>query len=275
MSKQLNLFSEEELRIKELAKEEVEEIDEYKAFTEKFERKKTTDDCYTPKETYDAVLEWLGTKVNLKGREIIRPFFPDKDYKKEYYPKGCVVVDNPPFSILSEINTFYKLRGIDFFLYAPELTMFSRKEKNITYIITGETMDFENGAKIAVGFCSNMFGDLKIWCCPELSGIIKKVQDRRKETKILPIYKYPKNVVHSAGLRRIAKYAELKIYNDQCYRISKLIQQKKMGKEIYGSGYLISDSAAQKVQEAAQEAAQEAIRFELYPSEKEIIRKLR
>lgn len=270
MSKQLNLFSEEELRIKKLAEEE-ENIDEYTAFVKKFERKKTTDDCYTPKETYDAVLEWLGTKVNLKGREIIRPFFPDKDYKEEYYPKGCVVVDNPPFSIVAEIKAFYKLRGIDFFLYAPALTLFSAKEEDITYIIVKESMMFENGAIIAISFCSNMFGDLKMWCCPELNGIIKKVQDKGKETKILPKYKYPKNVVTAARLQSIARYVDLKIYKDQCYRISALKQQKKMGKTIYGSGYLISDSAAAQ----AAQAAQEVIRFELYPSEKEIIRKLR
>ena len=33
--------------------------EEYKAFVEKFKPKKTTDDCYTPDNVYEAVLEWV------------------------------------------------------------------------------------------------------------------------------------------------------------------------------------------------------------------------
>ena len=71
--------------------------DDYEAFVAKFERKRTSDDCYTPPEVYDIVRGWLGEQVDLAGAQIVRPFWPDTDYREVEYPDGCVVVDNPPF----------------------------------------------------------------------------------------------------------------------------------------------------------------------------------
>ena len=51
-----------------------EEDEEYQAFLEKFEAKKTTDDCYTPDNIYDAVKKWCIERYGLKGKKIIRPF---------------------------------------------------------------------------------------------------------------------------------------------------------------------------------------------------------
>ena len=51
-----------------------EEDEEYQAFLEKFEAKKTTDDCYTPDNIYDVVKKWCIDKYGLKGKKIIRPF---------------------------------------------------------------------------------------------------------------------------------------------------------------------------------------------------------
>lgn len=42
------------------------------------------------------------------GRTIVRPFWPGGDYEDFDYPTGCVVIDNPPFSILSKIVRFYE-----------------------------------------------------------------------------------------------------------------------------------------------------------------------
>ena len=36
--------------------------EDYKAFVEKFKPKKTTDDCYTPANIYEAVLEWAAAE---------------------------------------------------------------------------------------------------------------------------------------------------------------------------------------------------------------------
>lgn len=51
--------------------------DEYENFIDKFSNKnKTTDDCYTPQNIYDAVKDYVVKKYNLEGRKIIRAFYP-------------------------------------------------------------------------------------------------------------------------------------------------------------------------------------------------------
>lgn len=81
--------------------------EEYQEFLKKFEAKKTTDDCYTPDNIYDAVRDWAAEKYEIGNAAIVRPFYPGGDYKSEKYPSGCVVIDNPPFSIISEICEWY------------------------------------------------------------------------------------------------------------------------------------------------------------------------
>lgn len=82
------------------------ESKEYAEFIEKFKPKKTTDDCYTPGNIYDVVLSFAVKEYGLEGREVLRPFYPGGDYENTDYPDGCVVIDNPPFSILSKICAF-------------------------------------------------------------------------------------------------------------------------------------------------------------------------
>ena len=100
------------------------EDDEYKAFVEKFKKKKTTDDCYTPPNIYDAIADWVAREYGLSRADFVRPFFPGGDYQRFDYPPGAVVVDNPPFSILAEIVAHYRDTGRRFFLFAPTLTLF-------------------------------------------------------------------------------------------------------------------------------------------------------
>lgn len=75
----------------------------YEAFVGKFKPKKTTDDCYTPPEVYEIVKRWAVKENNWHGRLIVRPFYPGGNYESFDYPPDCVVIDNPPFSILSKI----------------------------------------------------------------------------------------------------------------------------------------------------------------------------
>ena len=92
---------------------------EYKEFVDKFKPKLTTDDCYTPKKVYDVVLDFVKENCKIEGLEILRPFYPGGDYENFHYPENSVVVDNPPFSIISKIIRFYNERGIKYFLFAP------------------------------------------------------------------------------------------------------------------------------------------------------------
>lgn len=48
----------------------------YEQFIEKFKPKRTTDDCFTPDEVYEAVLQWAVEELHLEGREVVRPFWP-------------------------------------------------------------------------------------------------------------------------------------------------------------------------------------------------------
>lgn len=80
------------------------------------EKKKTTDDCYTPPAIYEAVKNWAlsHSEVDINGLEIVRPFYPGGDYEHEDY-SGKVVIDNPPFSILTQesedkLNAIYSFK---------------------------------------------------------------------------------------------------------------------------------------------------------------------
>ena len=97
----------EDLGLSSEGKEGEEGYDEFK---EKFEQKLTTDDCYTPQPIYEAVCEWVDKNITpLKGRQIIRPFFPGGDYEHYNFPEGCIVIDNPPFSISAKILRTYSI----------------------------------------------------------------------------------------------------------------------------------------------------------------------
>lgn len=114
---------------------------DYDAFVDKFVPKKTTDDCYTHQPVYDAILDFVARTWHLApDTPITRPFWPGADYKAYDYPDGCVVVDNPPFSILSQIIRYYCDRGIRFFLFAPALTLFTARDCDLTYILAAEQL---------------------------------------------------------------------------------------------------------------------------------------
>lgn len=122
----------------------MEESKEYQDFVNKFKPKKTTDDCYTPPAVYDVVLNYVKEKCNIEGLRVLRPFYPNGDYENETYDENCVVIDNPPFSIISKIIRFYLERNIKFFLFAPHLTLFGTNE-DYTSIVTYSDIIYQNG----------------------------------------------------------------------------------------------------------------------------------
>ena len=122
--KTTDLFGNEETHFVDRKKQTGTLFDDYDGFIGKFEVKKTTDDCYTPKDVVSAVVNYVAKNCNIEGLTIVRPFYPGGDYKSVQYEKNHVVIDNPPFSILAEICRFYADNGIRFFLFAPHLTLF-------------------------------------------------------------------------------------------------------------------------------------------------------
>ncbi len=244
-------------------------FNDYDGFVEKFKPKKTTDDCYTPQPVYDAILGWVRENADIEGREIVRPFYPGGDYENYDYPDGCVVIDNPPFSILSKITRFYTARGIMFFLFAPHLTLFSHRNIEWTCIVCNATITYDNGAKVSTSFFCNLFGDVRIMTAPELHRRIKEADLNHRNVVRLPKYRYPDNVVSSALLGKIAPYVDFCVKASECCQISRLDMQGS--KEIFGGGFLISERAAAERAAAERAAEKEAQVWELSEREKAIV----
>ena len=220
---------------------------EYNDFLDKFEIKKTTDDCYTPDNVYEAVADWVEDEFEVNRDKFVRPFYPGGDYTTEEYKKGCVVVDNPPFSILSQIIRFYCEKGISFFLFAPSLTLCTATDCDITYIAAGAQITYENGADVSTGFITNMDAVNRFRTAPTLWEKIKVANDEnlRKLHKELPNYTYPDNVVTPATAMKWSHYGEdFRVNKNECIIISELDAQKEKGKAIFGKGFLLSEKAA-------------------------------
>ena len=265
-----------------------EEDEEYQAFLEKFEAKKTTDDCYTPDNIYDAVKKWCIDKYGLKGKKIIRPFYPGGDYQKEDYSGDCVVLDNPPFSIISEICEWYTERNIPFFMFAPALTLLGIARGTMNYVACCVGVTYANGANVSTSFVTNL-GNKKIVASAELRELIEEAnkENLRKMHKELPKYSYPDEVLTATMLGYMAAHGtSLEIEAKDVHFIRALDSQKESGKGLFGSGFLLSEratsekAAAEKAaaeKAAAEKAAAEKIDtniWELSDREREIIKSL-
>ena len=255
--------------------------EEYNAFVDKFKQKLTTDDCYTPAPVYDAVLDFVRGLTPLQGREVVRPFYPGGDYENlTQYPKGCIVVDNPPFSILSKIVRFFCANGIDFFIFGPALTLFTAADCDVTYLVANCYIEYENGAVVRTGFITNIIPDLRIWCCPQLKEAVEAAQEKEDATKQL--FVYPDNIVTAATLGKLTVHAtELRIRKKSCEYIKESDSAKEQGRSLYGGGFILSDRAAAEraaaERAAAERAAAEraaATRLNLSEREREIIARL-
>lgn len=132
----------------------------YEEFVEKFKPKKTTDDCMTPAPVYEAVKDYVFNHYQVDGLVIDRPFWPGANYqeKAEAYGSDVLVLDNPPFSKLSEIISYYLEHKIDFFLFMPALTGLStiKKFKGQVSMLIGASIVYENGAKVPTNFVTNL-----------------------------------------------------------------------------------------------------------------------
>ena len=252
----------------------------YDEFVDKFNEEipLTTDDCYTPPEVYEIIRKFVDEKVTpLAARQVIRPFYPGGNYEDlKQYPKGCVVLDNPPFSIFSKIVRFYLENGIDFFLFGPLLTLCSSYFDGVCYCVFSVPIRYENGAVVNTGFVTNMRPDTRIWV---ESSVRQKVQEAQKTEPDTTIYDYPANLITAARLNKVANCGEVEISNKESEFIRNLDNNKEIGKGLYGSGFLISTAAAKRVEKAAEKARAEAekaraIKIELSTREKAIVARL-
>ena len=242
----------------------------YDEFVDKFKPKLTTDDCYTPPKVYAAVLDFVRSFCDISDKTVVRPFVPGGDFEHYAYQKNAVVVDNPPFSILSKIVRFFCENDIPFFIFAPTLTLFSAPDCDVSYVIADANIVYENGAKVRTGFITNLLPETRIWLSPDLHQAIEKAQEDEAEPH--QIFVYPDNLVTSATLGKIvARDVELKIAKRSCEYIRESDSAKEQGRSLYGGGFLLSDRAAAE-RAAAERAA--ATRLNLSDKEKQIIERL-
>lgn len=247
----------------------------YDAFVDKFKPKLTTDDCYTPDNVYNAVADWVAQRYGVDRAAFVRPFWPGGDYERHEYPAGCVVVDNPPFSLISSIVRYYTAHGIRYFLFAPALTLFTAHECEPCYIPTGISITYANGASVATSFVTNLCDDL-IHTEPTLYKIVErenKINEKNGKAN-LPKYEYPDEIVTAAMAQRWCKYGvEYVLRPEHAEFVRALDAQRNVGKSIFGSGYLLSERAAAERAAAERAAAERAAaeRWMLSDREKAIV----
>ena len=227
--------------------------EEYNEFLKKFEHKKTTDDCYTPDNVYDAIAGWVAEEYSLDRSTFIRPFYPGGDYENERYPEGCVVVDNPPFSILAEITRFYMEREIPFFLFSPTLTAFSTFMPGLCYILADAQITYENSAVVNTAFRTNLEKGIAVRTAPELARLIDEAnRENTKAGSSLLRYAYPTNVITAAMVSNWAGFGvDFRVPEGEAVRISALDAQKEKKLGIYGGGLLLSTAQAAQAAQAA------------------------
>ena len=251
--------------------------DEYNDFLDKFEPKKTTDDCYTPDNIYDAVCGWVEKEYGLDRSHFVRPFYPGGDYQAEDYAADAVVVDNPPFSILSEIASFYNEKDVRFFLFAPALTLLSNSIIDAgTAVCASCIITYENGAKVNTSFITNLEdSEILLRTAPELREIVNEVNRRNQAeiSKQLPKYQYPDYILTAAMANKWSHYGiDYMVKRSECARIEAMDMQRENGKAIFGKGLLLSEKAAAE-KAAAEKAAAEKAAAKKAAEQEEVVEK--
>lgn len=261
----------------------------YDEYIEKFKtKKKSPDDTFTPAAVYDAVAGYVASAYGLDRSQFVRPFWPGADYKVYDYKPDSVVVDNPPFSVLAKIITYYQVHGIPFFLFAPTLSIpyCIHNKAGVCGIVCKVSLVYDNGATVSTSFVTNLEPDKRtiIRTAPELQEALVQANEltlAEQGKKTLPRYDYPSGVLTAAMVARIAEAGiPYSLSADDVAFVSALDSQKPTGKAIYGGGYLLSDKARtvkEKAEAKAEKARQDKDRivWDLSEREKEIIASLK
>ena len=245
---------------------------DYESYVAKFQNKeKTTDDTYTPPDVYDAVLHYVGTIYDMSGKEVLRPFYPGGDYRHTVYPDDGVVVDNPPFSIFTEICKFYSEAKIPFFLFGPELTFFYAL-RYCSVVVISRQITFSNGAKVKCNFATNLIGDTWVTTAVALDRALEKCKSQ-DNVKKLPKYSYPCELLSVSDFQTISRGNEdFSIKKTDGLIVRDLDLLPKSG-GLFGDHILVNTECGRAAERAAERAAV-AIPVDLSPRERRIIEKL-
>ena len=257
---QLNLFGEEQIERPKPKRPSVGSSNpivfhDYESFVAKFnDNPKTTDDCFTPRDVYEAVLQYVGEVVDLSGKQILRPFYPGGDYRNAEYPEDGIVIDNPPFSIFTEIVKFYTAREVPFFLFGQGKTIMGCV-KYCTAIIVTDLLTYENGARIYTNFASNLFGDTAAMTAPRLNDLIFSCPSQQTKAN-LTSYDYPVQLLSFSQLQTICRGGvEFAVSRKECQVVNNLDNHPK---SLFGEHLLLSDRKTDEKEQAKSHAARQA-----------------
>ena len=285
---QLNLFEENENTQKKKRRNGGSRnpivFNDYESFIRKFtENPKTTDECWTPKDVFEAVVQYVGEIYDLKDKVILRPFYPGGDYLNADYPENGVVIDNPPFSIFLKIVKFYSEAKIPFFLFGPGMTI-ANCCKWCTAVIVADQITFSNGAKIRCNFATNLMGDTLATTSIRLTELLRLCPSQNAKVN-MPAYVYPDEVLSVADFHLLARGREdFSISRRDAVVIKNLDLHPKKG--LFGDHFLAKEGIEAARKEAARieaarkeaarkEAARRAIKIELSERERRIVENLR
>ena len=226
---------------------------DYESYVAKFtENPKTTDDTFTPRDVYEAVLKYVGEVVDLTGKQILRPFYPGGDYRNAEYPEDGIVIDNPPFSIFTEIVKFYTATGIPFFLFGQGKTIMCCV-KYCTAVIVTDLLTYENGARIYTNFASNLFGDTIIMTAPRLNDLIFSCPSQNVKANLAQ-YNYPPELLSFSQMQTICRGGvEFAVKRSECQILKNLDNHPK---SLFGEHILLSSAKAEE-KESAKTLAQD------------------
>lgn len=230
---------------------------DYDGFVAKFEPKRTTDDCMTPPEVYEAVLTWAEAEYGIDREKVVRPFWPGGDFEAAEYPDGCCVVDNPPFSILARIMDFYAARGIPYLIFAPNKTLLGSalRRPGACCLMCGASVTYANGAKVSTSFVTSMDA-ARVRTAPDLLRAVEEADLRAREAtrKELPRYRYPDEVMRFSDLENLSRGGvDFRLHDGEFARKAKLdCQGDKM---IFGGGVMMCSRKTEERQAAERRAA--------------------
>lgn len=204
-----------------------------------FKREKNNDDFYTPKAIMDIIIEFCKKEFKLNDDvEIIRLFNNETNFLSLDY-ENKIVIDNPPFSILSQILEFYNKNNIKYFLFANAKSGIKSyyKKTNAIYFC-GHKIYFNFHGKnimkdIAVMFLTNLVpkckSGAKLVFSKELYDKINsyyKIYNFKKQK----IYNYPSGLYEVLYLSRLIKYSDKSFVIDEYEDIEYLYSKKECKK---------------------------------------------
>ena len=227
---------------------------DYESYIAKFqEKEKTTDDTYTPPDVFDAVVAYVRSIYPMDGKEILRPFYPGGDYRRAVYPDDGVVIDNPPFSLFTDICKFYSSAHIPFFVFGPGLTIFSVL-RYCSAVIISPQITFENKAKVKCNFATNLIGDKLVTTAVSLGRAIEACKSQGEKVN-LPKYRYPDEVLSVSKFQTIARGDEdFYVLRRDAEIISNLDCHPKAS-GLFGNHLLVCSCAGRAAERAAERAA--------------------